>query len=74
MRADLGVIIQRVETVENELNENQRRRSVKGILKMEKNMDGNTGKTDLYFDYPRSRILTNEKYMGMFRYWLLNGI
>jgi hypothetical protein len=25
---------------------------------VEKNRDGKTGKTNLYFDYPRSRILT----------------
>ena len=36
------------------------------ILKVEKNRDGKTGKTNLYFDYPRSRILTNEEYMNEF--------
>jgi replicative DNA helicase len=35
-------------------------------LKVEKNRDGKTGKTHLYFDYPRSRILTNEEYMDEF--------
>ncbi len=39
---------------------------VKAILKVEKNRDGKTGKTTLYFDYPRSRILTNEEYMDEF--------
>ena len=39
---------------------------VKAILKVEKNRDGKTGKTNLYFDYPRSRILTNEEYMDEF--------
>jgi|GEM_PF-3180988 hypothetical protein len=27
---------------------------------------GKTGKTNLYFDYPRSKILTNEEYMNEF--------
>jgi hypothetical protein len=31
-----------------------------------KNRDGKTGKTTLYFDYPRSRTLTNEEYMDEF--------
>jgi replicative DNA helicase len=35
-------------------------------LKVEKNRDGKTGKTNLYFDYPRSRILTNDEYMDEF--------
>jgi hypothetical protein len=39
---------------------------VKAILKVEKNRDGKTGKTNLYFDYPRFRILTNEEYMDEF--------
>ena len=39
---------------------------VKAILKVEKNRDGKTGKTTLYFDYSRSRVLTNEKYMDEF--------
>jgi hypothetical protein len=39
---------------------------VKAILKVEKNRDGKTGKTNLYFDYPRSRILTNDEYMDEF--------
>jgi len=39
---------------------------VKAILKVEKNRDGKTGKTNLYFDYPRSSILTNEEYMDEF--------
>jgi hypothetical protein len=33
---------------------------------VEKNRDGKTGKTNLYFDYPRFRILTNEEYMDEF--------
>jgi hypothetical protein len=33
---------------------------------VEKNRDGKTGKTNLYFDYPHSRILTNEEYMDEF--------
>jgi hypothetical protein len=33
---------------------------------VEKNRDGKTGKTNLYFDYPRSRILTNEESMDEF--------
>jgi hypothetical protein len=33
---------------------------------VEKNRDGKTGKTTLYFDYPRSRILANEEYMDEF--------
>jgi hypothetical protein len=33
---------------------------------VEKNRDGKAGKTNLYFDYPRSRILTNEEYMDEF--------
>jgi hypothetical protein len=33
---------------------------------VEKNRDGKTGKTNLYFDYPRSRILTNEECLGEF--------
>ena len=36
---------------------------VKAILIVEKNSDRKTGKTTLYFDYPRSRILANEEYM-----------
>jgi hypothetical protein len=39
---------------------------VKALLKVEKNRDGKTGKTNLYFDYSRSRILTNEEYMDEF--------
>ena len=39
---------------------------VKGILKVEKNRDGKAGKTNLYFDNPRSRILTNDEYMDEF--------
>ena len=39
---------------------------VKVILKVEKNRDGKTGKTTLYFDYLRSRILTNEEYTDEF--------
>jgi len=39
---------------------------VKVILKAEKNRDGKTGKATLYFNYPRSRILTNEEYMSEF--------
>jgi replicative DNA helicase len=35
-------------------------------LKVEKNRDGKTGRTNLYFDYSRSRILTNEEYMDEF--------
>jgi len=35
-------------------------------LKVEETKDGKTGKTNLYFDYPRSRILTNEEYMDKF--------
>jgi hypothetical protein len=31
---------------------------------VEKNRDGKTGKTNLYFDYPRPRILTDEDEFG----------
>ena len=61
MRADLGVIIQRVETVKYELAENQPPKPVKATLKVEKNRDGKTGKTNLYFDYPRSKIWTQQR-------------
>ncbi len=37
-------------------------RPVKVVLNIEKNRDGKTGKTYLYFDYPRSRFLTVEEY------------
>jgi len=37
---------------------------VKAILKVEKNRDGKTGKTNLYFGYPRSRILTMRSTMS----------
>jgi hypothetical protein len=33
---------------------------------VEKNRDGKTGKTNLYFDYPCFRILTNEEYQEEF--------
>jgi replicative DNA helicase len=39
---------------------------IKAILKVEKNRDGKTGKTNLYFDYPRFRIFTNEEYLDEF--------
>ena len=35
---------------------------VKVTLNIEKNRDGRMGKTQVYFDYPRSRVLTQEEY------------
>ena len=64
--ADFGAIIQRAESPENGSNGDQPPKPVKATLKVEKNRDGKTGKTNLYFDYPRSRILTNDEYMNEF--------
>ena len=33
---------------------------------IEKKRDATTGKTNLYFDYPKSRILPNEEYVDKF--------
>jgi hypothetical protein len=49
-----------------DLGGHQQSKPVKVILKVEKNRDAKTKKTNLYFDYPRSRILTNEEYMDEF--------
>jgi len=38
----------------------------KALLKVEKNRDGKTGKTNSYFGYYGSRFLTNEGYMDEF--------
>jgi hypothetical protein len=35
---------------------------VRVTLSVEKNTDGKMGKTQVYFDYPRSRVLTQEEY------------
>jgi len=35
----------------------------KVVLKIDKNRDGKTGKTHIYFDYPRSRFMTKDEYM-----------
>jgi replicative DNA helicase len=64
--ADFEAVIQRVENPENGSNGIQPPKPVKAISKVEKNRDGKTGKTTLYFDYPCSRILTNEEYMDEF--------
>ena len=64
--ADFGAVIQRAESSENGSNGIQPPKPVKAILKMEKNRDGKTGKSNLCCDYPRSRILTNEEYMNEF--------
>ena len=64
--ADFGAVIQRAENPENGSNGDQPPKPVKGNLRAKKNRDGKTGKTNLYFDYPRSRILTNEEYMDEF--------
>ena len=64
--ANFGAIIQRAESPENKSNGDQPPKPVKATLKVEKNRDGKTGKATLYFDYPRSRILTNEEYMDEF--------
>jgi len=37
-------------------------RPVKVALKVEKNRDGKLGKTEIYLDYPRSRMMTKEEY------------
>ena len=64
--ADFGAVIHRIESSENGSNGDQPPKPVKAILKVEKNRDGKTGNINLYFDYPRSRILTNEEYMDEF--------
>jgi replicative DNA helicase len=35
----------------------------KVVLKIDKNRDGKTGKTHIYFDYPRSRFMTKDEYV-----------
>ena len=37
-------------------------RPVKVALKVEKNRDGKLGKTEIYLDYPRSKMMTKEEY------------
>ena len=64
--ADFGAIIQRAESSEKGSNGDQPPKPVKAILKVEKNRDEKTGEINLYFDYPRSMILTNEEYMDEF--------
>ena len=62
--ADFGAIIQREKKIES--NGDQPPKPVKIYLSVEKNRDGKTGKTNLYFDYPCFRILTNEEYREEF--------
>jgi hypothetical protein len=64
--ADFGAIIQRAENPMDQTNGDQPLKPVKAILKVEKNRDGKVGKMDMYFDYPRSRILTGEEYRKEF--------
>jgi replicative DNA helicase len=64
--ADFGAIIQRIENPMDQTNGDQPPQPIKAILKVEKNRDGRVGKMDLYFDYPRSRILTSEEYREEF--------
>lgn len=60
--ADFGAIIQRVKNASEKNHPKESSGPIRSILKVEKNRDGKTGQVDLYFDYPRSRILTAEEY------------
>jgi hypothetical protein len=64
--ANFGAVIQRVESPENWSNGDQPPKPAKAALKGEKKRDRKTGKTNLYFDYPRSRILPNDEYIDDF--------
>jgi replicative DNA helicase len=39
----------------------------KVTLKIDKNRDGKTGQTQIYFDYKRSRFLTNSEFSEEFK-------
>jgi hypothetical protein len=46
----------------NQTNGDPEIRPVKVALKVEKNRDGKLGKTEIYLDYSRSRMMTKEEY------------
>lgn len=60
--ADFGGIIRKDNPASDTKKEDQSLRPVKVVINIEKNRDGKTGKTYLYFDYQRSRFLTVEEY------------
>lgn len=60
--ADFGGIIRKDNPGSDTEKEDQSLRPVRVVLNIEKNRDGKIGKTYLYFDYQRSRLLTVEEY------------
>jgi replicative DNA helicase len=59
--ADFGGIIRNDNPGSDTEKEDQSLRPVRVVLNIEKNRDGKIGKTYLYFDYQRSRLLTLEE-------------
>jgi hypothetical protein len=59
--ADFVAILKKEEVGKNESNGEQMD-PVKVTLSVEKNRDGKMGKTQVYFDYPMSKVLTQEEY------------
>lgn len=60
--ADFGVIMKKDDGGQDNSNGDFQTKPVKVTLKVEKYRDGRLGKTDIYLDYQRSRMLTKEEY------------
>ncbi len=60
--ADFGAIMRKDDISNKQSNIESEMRPVKINLRMEKNRDGKLGKTEIYLDYPRSRMITKEEY------------
>mgnify|MGYP000539585481 CR=1 FL=1 len=64
--ADFSVIMSREDAGKNKADNQPDDQPKKVFLKVDKNRDGKTGLTHVYFDYPRSRFLTQEECINAF--------
>jgi len=64
---DFSAVMYREEHGKKKTEERSNDQPTKVVLKVTKNRDGKTGKTHIYFDYPRSRFMTNDEFLEAFQ-------
>jgi len=65
--ADFSAMMYREDAGKKKTDDGQEDQPKKVILKIDKNRDGKTGMTHVYFDYPRSRLMTQDEFIEAFQ-------